>query len=348
MSTLYRAPFTVGAIVRETLSKGVSKSRLFQQLSEGDPIPLSSVRTVYLKCKDGDESYGGTEGLRWSRRILRQNGLLKGKELGSTLLPSIVDLQLGPTIFAATTPLPIEEISSLMLKEEVVSCCIPLEKGTVVFFPADQDYQILGMDEHKAPFDKLSMDNSIFVDENRDRLKSILKTATTNQSHFRCFKIGDPEVLTCGNEFSEFYLMKMEDELSKESFVKVDKKLGIVFGWGVIATENGQPYFDTQGDHTPDESLLEASADFMLGDRVAGDSHMKDEQGNLITKGTVVFAWPMTKDIAEAFGYPAARTGLMVGLKPSDPEILTKFENGEYTGFSIGGFRIPEFTEEVD
>jgi hypothetical protein len=33
------------------------------------------------------------------------------------------------------------------------------------------------------------------------------------------------------------------------------------------------------------------------------------------------------------------QTGLLVAMKPS-PEVMKKFESGEYTGFSIGGRRI--------
>jgi hypothetical protein len=55
-----------------------------------------------------------------------------------------------------------------------------------------------------------------------------------------------------------------------------------------------------------------------------------------------VFAFPMTTDIAKAFGVETKTTGLMIGLKPDNNAMLAKFKSGELTGFSIGGFRIED------
>ena len=344
MKQTYRAPLSVGSVVQESFLKG-KQSELSKPLSTGEPLSLDDIRKVYRGCLDGQDQYGGIEGLRWSRRILKQEGMLKSLNTGNVSLPQLIDLQLGPSMFVGITDLDIEKASSLMMEEEIISCCVPLEKGTAVFFPA---YYLKGQTlvASLLPFEKLNMEAAVFVDENRDRLKAIVKSSGSQDLRMDCFKIGDPEVITCGDKFQEFYYVKVEDRFCG-GFVKVDKKLGIVFGWGVVATENGEKYFDTQGDHIPDDSVLEASAEYMLTSRVAGDQHIKDDNNQLVHKGTVVFAWPMTKDIAEAFGFPTTKTGLLVGLKPDDPEILTKFETGEYTGFSIGGFRIREFTEEV-
>ncbi len=115
--------------------------------------------------------------------------------------------------------------------------------------------------------------------------------------------------------------------------IKVDDELGLVFGWAIICTENGKPYFDTQGDNIPDASMLKASADFMKKSRGLGDMHTKAEGGS------VVFAWPMTKQVAKAFGYHTEKTGLMIAVAPDSEETLEKYRSGKYTGFSIGGRR---------
>ncbi len=122
--------------------------------------------------------------------------------------------------------------------------------------------------------------------------------------------------------------------------VKVDEDLGLVMGYAIICEEEGEPYFDLQGDHIPEESMLKAALDFMENSRVAREMHAGDD------RGVVVFAWPMTADIAKAFGIVTSRTGLMVALRPSDDAMLEKFRDGTYTGFSIGGTRIMD--EEVD
>lgn len=116
--------------------------------------------------------------------------------------------------------------------------------------------------------------------------------------------------------------------------IKVDEALGVVFGWAIICTEKGEDYFDVQDDHIPEAAMLKASADFMAHSRVLGDMHQKAEGG------AVVFCFPMTGDIAAAFGITTEKTGLMIGVKPASAETLAKFQSGEYSGFSIGGRRI--------
>lgn len=116
---------------------------------------------------------------------------------------------------------------------------------------------------------------------------------------------------------------------------KVDDELGLVFGWGIICTEDGEPYFDLQGDHIPPASMMKAARDFQLHSRNTDDMH------DNVTQGTVVFSFPMTKQVAEAYGIECNREGWMIAADPG-PDVLAKFKSGEYTGFSIGGERISD------
>jgi hypothetical protein len=116
-------------------------------------------------------------------------------------------------------------------------------------------------------------------------------------------------------------------------FTKVDVDLGLVMGFAIICTKDGKPYYDTQDDHIPDDSMLKAAADFMENSRAAKEMHAGDKIGN------VTFAFPLTQDIADAFGIVTKTTGLMIAMKPDDPAVLDKFRDGTYTGFSIGGLR---------
>lgn len=133
--------------------------------------------------------------------------------------------------------------------------------------------------------------------------------------------------------------------MSKEEFevrseiTKVDASLGVVMGYAIVCNEDGEPYYDLQGDHIPEDSMLKAATDFMANSRTAKEMH----QGEAV--GSVVFAWPMTSDIAKSFGFEVKKTGLLIGFKPDDQEILEKYRLGELTGFSIGGRRITD--EEV-
>ena len=116
---------------------------------------------------------------------------------------------------------------------------------------------------------------------------------------------------------------------------KVDESLGLVLGFGIVCAENGEPYYDLQGDHIPEDAMLKASLDFMQHSQVADQMH--EGKGH----GTIVFAWPLTADVAKAFGIEAAKTGLMIGMRPS-AGMLAKFKDGTLTGFSIGGVRIED------
>lgn len=114
------------------------------------------------------------------------------------------------------------------------------------------------------------------------------------------------------------------------SVEKIDARHGVVFGFAMVSKVDGEPYFDSQGDHITDEAILEASLGFMEGDRIAKEMHKGDPMGR------VVFAFPLTAEIAKMLGIQSRRTGLIIGMKPSG-NVLKKFESGEYTGFSIGG-----------
>lgn len=117
--------------------------------------------------------------------------------------------------------------------------------------------------------------------------------------------------------------------------LKVDESLGLVLGWAIVCTKDGEPYWDLQDDHIPEDAMLKASADFMEGARVAKEMHSGD------AAGSVVFAFPLTTEIAAAFGVETKTTGLMIAVKP-EPDMLAKFRDGTLTGFSIGGSRLED------
>lgn len=117
---------------------------------------------------------------------------------------------------------------------------------------------------------------------------------------------------------------------------KVDDSLGLVMGFAIVCKKDGQDYYDTQGDHIPEDAMLNAAVDFMQNSRVAKEMHAGD------AKGSVLFAFPLTADIAKSFGIQTDTTGLMIAMRPDSPEMLAKFRSGELTGFSIGGRRITD------
>lgn len=132
-------------------------------------------------------------------------------------------------------------------------------------------------------------------------------------------------------------------EIGSEATVcKVDSNLGLVFGFAIVCKKDGENYFDTQDDHIPEDSMLKAATEFMENSRLSKDMHRQNDKDGF---GSVVFAFPLTSDIAKAMGIETTTTGLMIAMKPP-AHILGKYQSGEYTGFSIGGHRVED--EEVD
>ena len=128
----------------------------------------------------------------------------------------------------------------------------------------------------------------------------------------------------------------MEQYKYNSKVVKVDSELGLVFGYAMICAENGKDYFDLQGDNIPESVMLKASLDFMENSQVAREMHGTTPDGQRKQAGTVVFAFPLTDDIAKAMDIQTSTTGLLIAVKP-DAAMLAKFKSGEFTGFSIGG-----------
>ena len=125
----------------------------------------------------------------------------------------------------------------------------------------------------------------------------------------------------------------------RAKIAKVDDSLGLVLGWGIVCTEGGEPYFDVQGDHIPEDAMLEAVTDFMKSARVAGVQHERNDAGEPVQAGTIVHSFPLTAEIAKVYGITCAKTGWMVAMAPDD-DVLEKFRDGTFTGFSIGGSRL--------
>lgn len=131
---------------------------------------------------------------------------------------------------------------------------------------------------------------------------------------------------------------------------KVDEALGLVFGWAIICKIDGEDYYDLNVDldtgervpeHIPEDAMLKASSDFMSKSRAGNEMHAGPKTG------TYVFAFPLTTDIAKAMGIESAMTGLMVAYKPT-AEVLKKYVDGTYRGFSIEGRKISHQEVQTD
>lgn len=116
---------------------------------------------------------------------------------------------------------------------------------------------------------------------------------------------------------------------------KVDTQLGIVFGYACVCKVDGEDYYDSQGDNIDEDGLVEAAMTFV--EKHAASAKIMHRGDNV---GRVVFVFPLVGDVAKSLGIEASKTGLLIGWKPDDRGVLAKFASGEFTGFSIGGYRI--------
>lgn len=123
---------------------------------------------------------------------------------------------------------------------------------------------------------------------------------------------------------------------------KVSDELGIIFGYAIVCKENGEDYVDLQDEHVPESAMMKASAKYMAGERRAKLMHDK-----VAYDGRVIYALPMTTELADALGIQVKKTGLIIGLKPDNPDTLQLAKEGRLTGFSIGGRYVRTSTREV-
>ncbi len=129
----------------------------------------------------------------------------------------------------------------------------------------------------------------------------------------------------------------MPDVTSTSEILKVDDELGLVFGFAIVSKDRQADgsftaHWDTQEHHIPEDVVVKSAAEFMASERAAHDMHGGDDT----LHGQVLFAFPLTEDVAKALDIQTPKTGLLIGMKPG-VEVLAKFKSGEYTGFSIGG-----------
>ena len=119
---------------------------------------------------------------------------------------------------------------------------------------------------------------------------------------------------------------------------KADAGLGCVFGWAAVSSVDGEPHFDLQGEHAPVDVLAKALAD-APGRVVTKAMHSGD-----IT-GEVVFALPIYEDGQSDIVSKSGKAGVYIGARFA-PDVLAKFESGEYSGFSIAGSGTVEEVED--
>jgi hypothetical protein len=142
--------------------------------------------------------------------------------------------------------------------------------------------------------------------------------------------------------------------------INVDAEHGLVFGYAIVSktrdTFDGEfeDYYDlnvdTEGVHKGKRIPEHITEDAMFKAAVEAAETGMQMAGNIQHAGPDVgsyyFVFPVTEEMAKSLDWQVKKTGLVVGYHPGDDDVLAKFKDGTFTGFSIEGARV-EY-EEVD
>lgn len=127
--------------------------------------------------------------------------------------------------------------------------------------------------------------------------------------------------------------------------LKVDAEHGLVIGFAIVCKVDGEDYFDLNVDddgvhkgkavpeNITEDAMLKGALDFAQGARVGNEMHAGPDTGEY------VFLFPLTTEIAASLDIVTKNTGLLVAYKPT-LDVLEKFKDGTYTGFSMEGSRV--------
>lgn len=122
-----------------------------------------------------------------------------------------------------------------------------------------------------------------------------------------------------------------EDVTKTADILKVDTERRIVWGWASVCTMKGDLVTDRQGDRIAPSQMEKMADRFMRSARAAKAMHYGDDVGE------VIHSFPMTKELADAFGIQSDREGWITGTYIKSDEEWDKVRKGEYKGLSIGG-----------
>jgi len=123
-----------------------------------------------------------------------------------------------------------------------------------------------------------------------------------------------------------------EHEVNKSATIlKLDTERRIVWGWASVSTLKGELVTDLQGDRMSPAVMSKMADGFMRSVRAAKAMHEGEDVGE------VIHSFPLTKELADAFGIQTDREGWITGTYIKSDEEWAKVLKGEYRGLSIGG-----------
>jgi hypothetical protein len=115
------------------------------------------------------------------------------------------------------------------------------------------------------------------------------------------------------------------------AFEKADSGGRFVRGWASVASVDGKPVEDWQGDVIAMEELRKAAHRFVTEARVAKAMHKGAQVGEVVESVIIDDAF------AKALGIADNRRGWWIGMQINDEKVQKRVASGELKAFSIGG-----------
>ncbi|MFM7857155.1 MAG: XkdF-like putative serine protease domain-containing protein, partial [Flammeovirgaceae bacterium] len=124
------------------------------------------------------------------------------------------------------------------------------------------------------------------------------------------------------------------DNFTIELQTTLSKAKQKVYGWGNVATVNGQPVIDQKGNHIPIAVLDKAVKGFMLS---GGRVNFNHESMDAPQRGVVSQSVVLSAEMAQALGVQTDREGWLVEIDVTDADAWQVVESGLIKGLSLGG-----------
>lgn len=162
-------------------------------------------------------------------------------------------------------------------------------------------------------------------------LASVAKSLESNDDRPLETELED-QIITFLDEMEELFpsaALKVDHKVTKVN--KVERK---VWGWFSVASINGQPVVDVEGDMIDIATLQKAAHAYLAKSRKADEMHDENPVGELVD--SIV----LTKDVQAALGIDLGMEGWFGGYHVTNDAAWEKVEKGIYRGFSIGGSAI--------
>ncbi len=212
--------------------------------------------------------------------------------------------------------------------------------------PDDQDEETVPLNSLVAIQNRVNANTvASFVEKPSKKRPVIVRINGTNyigDGHDRLaakWLVGKDSAAVVVKDISQLnQLMKAEDKTWNipVQIKKVDADRQMVFGWASVSTRDGQLIVDKQNDIIEPHELENAAYEYVMHSRDGGEMHIKKGVAQCIESCV------LTNEKQSAMGISLPHEAWWVGFLVNDADTWSKYKDGTYSEFSVGGLAIPK------